>query len=120
MQRATKTCSGCGRNLNDVKANSDGVTICPDCGGTIGILHVTVTETLGFSKSIKGKTKDKSGRITHEFKQKDDVSAATGKPVIKSIDADRSQPNSKPIVTHTVQEVDKLTGHTKIIHKHRK
>lgn len=120
MENCIRTCKECGRFVDDVKPNADGVTICPDCGETMGILHLTLTDSVHFSEAIKGKVIETSGRVKQEFKQRDDVSAQTGEPVQVSINVDRSNPNAKPKVTHKVVTVDKLTGHTETIHEHEK
>ena len=120
MECAVRTCKGCGRNLDDVIANADGITICPDCGETKGIIHLTIRETLSISESIKGKVREPSGLVKQEFRQRDDVSAKTGEPVRVSINVDRSDPNVKPKVIHKVETVDKLTGYTETIHEHEK
>lgn len=117
MENVVYTCMGCGRDLSDLNTEEPGERkLCPDCGSTQRKVFVTLTEQVKCSASMSAKSKDATGHVKQELRQRDDVSEKTGKPVKVSVDVDRRNPD-KTKVTHRVEEVDKLTGYTTKIHE---
>lgn len=117
MESVVYTCKGCGRDLSDLNPEQpDERKPCPDCGSTLRKVFVTIEEQVNCSVSMSAKSKDASGHVKQEIRQRDDVSEKTGKPVKVSVDVDRRNPDETK-VTHRVEEVDKITGYTTKIHE---
>lgn len=118
MESVVYTCMGCGRDISDLNPEQPGERKpCPDCGSTQRKVFSTLKiEQVKGSVSMSAKSEDATGHVKQEMRQRDDVSEKTGKPVKVSVDVDRRNPDETK-VTHRVEEVDKLTGYTTIIHE---
>jgi len=120
MEHSIYVCSCCGKDLTEIykEHNTDRMP-CPDCGSTKRNIICTIEGTVKCFPSVSLKGKDIAGYTKYESRQRYDVSEKTGKPVKVSVDVEKTDPN-KTVVTHKVEEIDKLTGYTQTIHEDTK